>query len=74
MSESETTDEPDSETASSERTGQLESCQRCNATGTRRHTICSNPIVIMEYSTTCGPFQEVQPSLRERPISNALSA
>ncbi|MCJ0619407.1 30S ribosomal protein S14 [Haloarcula hispanica] len=29
MSESETTDEPDSETATSERTGQLESCQRC---------------------------------------------
>ncbi|MBV0901633.1 30S ribosomal protein S14 [Haloarcula salina] len=29
MSESETTDEPDSETAASERTGQLESCQRC---------------------------------------------
>jgi len=29
MSESETTDEPESETASGERTGQLESCQRC---------------------------------------------
>ena len=31
MSESETTEEPASETATSERTGQLESCQRCGS-------------------------------------------